>query len=166
MITSTRNGKIAHLPLTLRDDLNHALDNGVPGHELLAWLNADPEAQRILAQYYPGRRITQQNLSEWRSGGYQDWVKLQETRHLTLQLAKESGISETEINPRKVINAMATITTAEFAHTSQRRLRECTTLDERWKHVCEMTDHLSRLRQADLRNRELSLRQEERDGMF
>ena len=88
-MTPTRNGKIAHLPLTLRNELNHRLDNGIPGRELILWLNADPEVQRILAQYFRGRRITQQNLSEWRCGGYQDWVKLQETRYLTLQLAKE-----------------------------------------------------------------------------
>jgi hypothetical protein len=159
-MTPTRNGKIAHLPLTLRNELNHRLDDGIPGHELIAWLNADPEVQRLLAQYFRGRRITQQNLSEWRCGGYQDWVKLQETRHLTMELAKEPETVQTDINPRKITNAIATITATEFAHTAQRRLRECADTKERWKFVCEMTTQLSRLRRDNCRDIQDSLRQQ------
>jgi hypothetical protein len=102
MTTHTRNGKIAHFPLTLRNELNHRLHNGIPGRELILWLNADPEVQSILAQYFHGCRITQQNLSEWRGGGYQDWVKLQETRNLTLQLAQQSGTLAAGPSPQKI----------------------------------------------------------------
>src|SRR5579863_2470038 len=72
MTTTPRKGKIAHLPRNLRDELSQRIDNGTPGPQLLAWLNADPEVQAILAQYFGGRPITKQNLSEWRNGGYQD----------------------------------------------------------------------------------------------
>ena len=40
-----RNGKIAKLPSTIRDDLNCRMEKGEDGPELLAWLNGLPEVQ-------------------------------------------------------------------------------------------------------------------------
>ncbi len=72
-----RRGKIARLPSRIREELNLRLDNGDPGPELLAWLNGLPEVQAILARQFGGRPIRQQNLSEWRLGGWQDWMQEQ-----------------------------------------------------------------------------------------
>jgi hypothetical protein len=41
----SRNGKIAHLPGNVRDELNQRLENGEEGATLLPWLNALPEVQ-------------------------------------------------------------------------------------------------------------------------
>ncbi len=150
-MTTTRNGKIAHLPHRLRESLNQRLHDGIPGHKLLAWLNAEPDAQRILAEYYPGRRITQQNLSEWRQGGYQDWVNLQRANNLTLQLAQDPESIDLGISPQKIVESMATITAAEFVRAAEEKSRACTTTQERWEHVCEINTELSRLRQGNHR---------------
>src|SRR5258708_10767416 len=70
----TRVGKIARLPHHLREELNQRLSNGVIGKNLLTWLNALPETQKIMAELFGGRKITHQNLSEWRLGAYAEWA--------------------------------------------------------------------------------------------
>ena len=68
-----RRGKIARLPREIREQVNHKLDNGLPGNTILAWLNALPDTRALLAAEFDGRRISKQNLSEWRAGGYREW---------------------------------------------------------------------------------------------
>ncbi|MGO8696966.1 MAG: hypothetical protein ACLQVY_04515 [Limisphaerales bacterium] len=41
----TRNGKIARLPLAIRQQLNQRLQNGELAQDLLSWLNHLPEVQ-------------------------------------------------------------------------------------------------------------------------
>lgn len=75
MEATTRNGKVASLPHGLRETLCARMLDGERGPELLAWLNAQPETQARLAEKFDGVEITAQNLSEWRRGGYQDWLR-------------------------------------------------------------------------------------------
>src|SRR5713101_951139 len=42
----SRNGKIARLPLAIRQELNRRLQNGEQGKKLVAWLNALPEVRQ------------------------------------------------------------------------------------------------------------------------
>ncbi len=41
----TRNGKIARLPLAIRQQLNQRLQNAEPAQNLLSWLKRLPEVQ-------------------------------------------------------------------------------------------------------------------------
>ena len=74
----TRTGKIARLPREVRDQLNRRLCDGEPGSQLDIWLNALPESQAVLAREFAGRPISEQNLSEWKRGGYGDWLAKKE----------------------------------------------------------------------------------------
>ena len=56
-------------PRNLRHELNQRLANGEPSDSLLAWLNAQPEIQAVLADRFGGNPISPQNLSNWRQGG-------------------------------------------------------------------------------------------------
>ena len=87
----TRTGKIAQLPKLIRDDLNQRLENGQQGPALLKWLNALPETKDLLAQNFDALPISKQNLSEWRQGGYQEWLRDQTREHRIQRLA-ESGL--------------------------------------------------------------------------
>jgi hypothetical protein len=75
---NTRTGKIARLPASIRTQLNERLDDGHEGPELLDWLNALTEVQEVLEQKFKGVPVSKQNLSEWRQGGFQDWLLLRE----------------------------------------------------------------------------------------
>jgi hypothetical protein len=70
----TRISKIARLPKDIREQLNRRLENGDIGRTILPWLNELPETKKILADLFAGNAVTHQNLSEWRRGGYQDWL--------------------------------------------------------------------------------------------
>jgi hypothetical protein len=74
----TRLGKIARLPREIREQLNIRLRNGEVGTQLVEWLNRLQEAQAVLAAQFGGRPINEQNLTEWKQGGYEDWLRHQE----------------------------------------------------------------------------------------
>ena len=61
-----RNGKIARLPKATRDMINHMLDDGLPYPVIIDELG---EA---------GDGLNAQNLTNWKNGGYQDYLKVQE----------------------------------------------------------------------------------------
>ena len=90
MMPLARNGKIARLPKPIREELNRRLDQGTPGGPLLQWLNSLPEVQVVLAADFGGRPINKQSLSQWRHGGYAEWLRLRETRTLAGQILAEA----------------------------------------------------------------------------
>jgi len=90
----SRVGKVARLPVEIRDELNGRLENNEQGPQILDWLNGLDEVQEIVAIDFGGKPITKQNLSEWRRGGFREWQIKQEL------LLHASGLSDTadEIN--------------------------------------------------------------------
>src|SRR6266850_1198392 len=90
-----RNGKIARLPKATRDMINHMLDDGLPYPVIIDELG---EA---------GEGLNAQNLTNWKNGGYQDYLKVQETID-KLKAQTETAIdilSETGIDARKIHEA-------------------------------------------------------------
>src|SRR5258708_7426020 len=76
----TRTGKIARLPNHIRTQLNRRLHDGEQGASLVKWLNRLPPVQKSLKQHFGNPTVSEQNLSEWRQGGYQDWLRQEESR--------------------------------------------------------------------------------------
>ena len=97
----TRTGKIARLPREIRNQLNRRLEDGQPGVQLVTWLNSLPEVQAVLKAEFEERPISEQNLSEWKTGGYRDWVLQQETielvRHMDADSDELSQASKTRL---------------------------------------------------------------------
>jgi hypothetical protein len=87
----TRVGKVARLPYNIRDLLNCRLRDGEQGVKLMRWLNGLPEVKEVLAEEFGGRPVNEQNLSEWKQGGFEDWLRHQETREWVQKLADESA---------------------------------------------------------------------------
>ena len=50
-----RTGKIARLPREIREELNHHLECGLPGRELVEWLNSLPDVHEVLTKSFDGR---------------------------------------------------------------------------------------------------------------
>jgi hypothetical protein len=88
----TRNGKIARLPDDLREELNRRLLNGERGNKLVVWLNSQPEVQAVMAEEFDGSAIRPQNLSEWKQGGYADWLRQQEALKMLKQLGSDGEL--------------------------------------------------------------------------
>src|SRR5688572_25597521 len=87
----TRTGKIARLQRDIRNQLNRRIADGEPGIRLVEWLNALESVRQGLAQDFGGREISEQNLSEWKQGGYADWLARQETLACARELAADAG---------------------------------------------------------------------------
>src|SRR5580704_507638 len=86
----TRTGKIARLPRMIRNELNQRLDNGEEGKKLVRWLNRMPEVRQVMAECFEGKPVTEQNLSEWKAGGFEDWAGRQEFLEQARELAEEA----------------------------------------------------------------------------
>ena len=82
----SRNGKIARLPRLIRNQLNTRIEDAEPGPALLKWLNGLPEVQELLARDFESRPINEQNLSDWRQGGFRDWQRNQQINEQVRQL--------------------------------------------------------------------------------
>jgi hypothetical protein len=94
----SRTGKIARLPASLREEVNRRLHDGAPAREIIAWLHTQPETLRVLDEYFGEEPITPQNLSEWKQGGYQEWLarrdrveNLKTLSSYAMDLAKAGG---------------------------------------------------------------------------
>lgn len=85
--STARNGKIARLPLAIRNEVCRRLDDGEVGPKIIAWLHTLPEVLAVLDEYFNEQPISAQNLTEWRQGGYQDWKKRREQLDRTKGLA-------------------------------------------------------------------------------
>lgn len=83
-----RTGKIGRLPLAIRDEVNRRLRNNEPGPKIIAWLHAQPEVLAVLDEHFAEQPISPQNLSEWRQGGYGEWLAQQEKVAQIGELAK------------------------------------------------------------------------------
>ncbi len=86
MANKKRNGKVAHLEYEKRDVINRMLRDGAMYVEILAWLAT-----------VGVEGMNDQNLINWKDGGYQDWLAEQERfedmkfkREFALQLVKEN----------------------------------------------------------------------------
>ena len=108
----TRTGKVARLPKKVRQQLNLRMGDGEPGTKLVAWLNGLAEVKAVLERDFGGRAVTEQNLSEWKQGGFIDWQRHPETLEslrLTAEQAQELT-SESEVTPLSdVLSASVTL---------------------------------------------------------
>lgn len=73
-----RQGKIARLPHHLRQEVNFRLLNNETAKEILSWLNEETEAIETWDSHFEGAPANPQNLSEWRLGGFKEWISKRE----------------------------------------------------------------------------------------
>lgn len=87
----TRKGKIARLPAAIREEVCRRLHEGQPASKILPWLNGLEEVLRVLDEYFAEEPVSAQNLSEWRKGGYRDWLARREKVAQLGELAKHAA---------------------------------------------------------------------------
>ena len=104
MNTRCYRSKIGRLPFAIRNELNERIRDGAQGAELLDWLNGLKETKRILREMGGPRSgtasiseraasaaaINAQNLTDWRSSGYKDWLDDQKDADRIRRLAEVS----------------------------------------------------------------------------
>jgi hypothetical protein len=156
----THTGKIGRLPTTLRDQLGHRLEDGLPGTEILAWLNQLPEVQEILDDHFDGRPITEQNLSDWRQAGHLEWIRREEARQAIVGLAEQADDVNDLVGGRHLVDEFALVVVAEIHRLSRLLLSDEVDLEKRWQRLREINRELGQLRKQDHEASKLRLAEE------
>ncbi len=174
MRTVTRNGKIARIPRQIRETLNQRLLNGEQGIKLVKWLNSLMDVKMMLEDEFGDRPITEQNLSEWKQGGYQEWLRHQDELDLARTLT-EQGTALTEeagymalsdrIAPAVALalsQMIRAVTSGPLKTPKQRRealmlFRELALLRERDHKAAEINQALKKRHEEESRKKEKAL---------
>ncbi len=156
----TPTGKIARLPLVIREQLNSRLFDGESGRDALAWLNSLPEVINYLKANYDGTPISDSNLSAWKIGGYESWIRQQEIRTWVQRLSEESADFKHDVKAATPAELLA----IPVAHTLGRLLYDCAAgaphdQDQAAKLLATARE-LTRLRRADQAERALQIKLE------
>jgi len=144
----TRNGKIARLPDGVREELNRRLLNGERGNKLVDWLNALPEVQSVMAEDFDGCAVRPQNLSEWKQGGYADWLRQQEALKMLKQLAS-AETEPFEAAHGSIAEKTAAWLAARYLVEAQ-KLRPAESAED-WNRLRELCHDVLALRRSSLR---------------
>jgi hypothetical protein len=156
----TRTGKIARLPRLLRDELNRRLDDGEAHTLLAAWLNARDDVRAVLATHFADREITEQNLSEWKQGGFEDWCRHQDARAWIRTLVdKSEGLKEDtgQIPVSDWLSAPLAVALGRCIH--QIATEAPTSLDQR-RGLIALAREVANLRRSDHQAEALRLQRE------
>ena len=158
-----RTGKIARLPQVLRSELNRRLRDGENGATLVEWLNALPEVQEVLETDFAGRPLNEQNLSEWRQGGFREWQRHQDSCDLVCSLVERSDDLDDEADQLEISHRLSSVLAAELSCVAEALLDQAGDPRERWDRLREILPELLRLRKADHRTDRLRLDRERWD---
>jgi hypothetical protein len=143
----TRNGKIARLPKAIREELNRRLSDGETGKELVTWLNGLSEVQNIVATEFGGRAVREQNLSEWKQGGYEEWLRQQEALELVRHLSVETD--ELKVAAVDSLSDKLGLWLAARYAVATRKLAAQNDGDMDWQRLRELCSDVVALRRGD-----------------
>lgn len=145
----TRNGKIARLSKDVREELNERLDDGEEGKKLVKWLNSLPEVQEDIRDGFDGKEITEQNLSQWKNGGYRDWQAQNERLCIMHDLREEAAEQTFKIDPEETQRHLSQMLTLELARAVRDLLEQTTDPKERIQALSRIIGRFTQLRREE-----------------
>jgi len=164
---NAHNGKIGRLPGAVREQLNQRLADGEPARTVLVWLNALPEVQSVLAAQFAGQPVSEPNLSRWRTGGYQLWLKERERRAVVRELSGEVHPDEVKAEAEELATALSrnfsTVFVADLAVASRELLCQLEDPAARVEQIQGILDTLRQQRRADYQAGRLKIDQDRFD---
>jgi hypothetical protein len=113
---SRRNGKVARLPAPLRDHINRLMDDGLTYKQIIQKLA--PSVQHL----------NEDNLSNWRLGGYQDYLKAQainDRARVQTQAAAEAVRESGTVSTAQLQQACAQIALLQYIGIIMEHGLEC-----------------------------------------
>lgn len=156
--STSRNGKIAHLPRRLRDRINQALYNRTTAKYLVTSLNQMPEVKAVLAQYFDGRPLIPHNIYEWKHGGYRDWLHrrqiLEQQRELAADARDLAGTAE------DMADSLFGMLTLDYAQLLMNRDKETPeAFEKKRKALGDLAQDVVRLRRCHLNARRVEVQE-------
>jgi hypothetical protein len=138
-------GKIAQLPPAILEQLNRRLRNGEQGANLVKWLNSLPEVRAVINSDFAGVPVREQNLSEWRTGGFREWLVQSEALEAVTRILG----NVIELHPLSIglTDHVALWLTTRYLVAAQAVLDKEGAID--WKMLREFCHDLVALRRGD-----------------
>ena len=161
-----RVGKIARLPLVVREELNNRLRDNESGQSILEWVNALDATKDALQRHFGGEPISDSNLSVWRQGGFAEWLREQDDierihrlQEVSLRLAKASGGNLSEgllaLNVGRIQEAL------EQFWEGLREVESTEDGNEKDKAITKLLSSLTDIRSMELEKQKLDLKRVE-----
>ncbi len=155
-MNTTRKSKISRLPKSVREELNRRLEDGESGPSLVKWLNESPEVRLLLPAEFAGQEFTPQNLSRWRQGGYQDWLRQQHTLELVRNLSGDTQELLEAGDTKSLTDQISISLAARFAVIAHELATQ--KLDPaNWRRLRELSRDVVALRRGDHAGRWLKI---------
>jgi len=155
---SKRYGKIARLPRVLQTEVNRRLAAGEPSRILLAWLNAQPEVQTLLANEFSGLPVNKQNLSQWRLGSFQVYLLQLDAEDYCQDMAANAD----ELDPilkGRLADSLAAFMTVRYARLLRDWSGEVTPeFEQKLRLLRGIMGDLTRMRRIDPPHRQVRVR--------
>ena len=127
------------------------LEDGAEAKSVLGYLNGLRCVQVAMEEHFGGERVTAQNLSRWRTGGYREWLGKKEARELALQLREDGEELEEQTAERPVTDWLALAMGVRLAAVTNRLLAEKLEAKEEFERMQPALHELERLRRGDHR---------------
>ena len=141
----------------------HRLENGETNKSVAEWLNSLPEVQEMLRESFHGHPISEQNMSEWKNGGFIEWQRLQETRELARQIAEDGEVLDLDSDGECFSDRLGLKLAVELAHLMTQLVVEEKDPEKKWQRLQAMNRELSRLRRDDHRAAKLKMERQQHD---
>ena len=118
---------------------------------VLDWLNGLPEVREIIEEDFGGVPVSKQNLSEWRAGGYREWLRHEGSLDVVRGLMERVDGVIAVADEEDLGDRLSVALSVELVKTTEALLSEKMTAKERWKLLQEILPHLAVLRRQDHR---------------
>ncbi len=151
-----RTGKIARLPHDIREQLNRRLNDGEQAHPILNWLNSVPEVQAVLAANFDGRPLNKVNLTEWRHGGYRDWLVRQDALDFVEELDDKEALGHESLSD-PIGARLAHWVALHYAASAKALIANEQNPSTKWTRLRELCADVTRLRRSELAAERLDL---------
>jgi hypothetical protein len=136
-------GKISRLPWEIREQLNRRIDEGEPGNRLVAWLNELPAVRALLAAEFDGAAIKEQNLTNWKQGGFRDWRMEQEARALVQASSGAAAV------PVVTAEQLSTALAVRYLTVVREWQQSPVPTERRWRQMRVMLRDVMKLRRGE-----------------
>ena len=98
-----RRSKITRLPREIRDELNSRLENGATYTSVIEWLASKGHSG-----------FNETNMSWWKNGGYQDWLRDEQRKQESRALRNWSAAIADKNDPTVLANALSNFSGAKL----------------------------------------------------
>ena len=135
------------MPEHIREQINHSLQDGQNGREIIAWLNSNDEVKSVLAREFDGHEMNHTNLSQWRQGGFRDW-EAQQAALTEARRVMSEGTELAETGDHVLADRLAVWLVGRYI-VATRKLLENDDDASGWKLLREVCHDLVALRRGD-----------------